>query len=450
MKKSLLALAALASVASVAHAQDGIQLYGVLDAGVVQATNSGNISPDFVTGQTPTSAPYLIKNPNLGTVTGMMNGGESATRWGIKGNEDLGQGRKVGFTLESGFSINNGQLATSGLAGSSNVYSNADTSLNGQLFGRQAHLDLSDPTYGMLQIGRVYNVQADIITGGYDPVDFQMFSPINFSGSYGGAGLTDNFRVDNSLKYIKNYGNYTFKYLHSFGGISNSYGARSSDQASLGYENHRFGVQAAYEYTHDVSSLGFPGVFTTNPTSGTAPVGGVPLPNSVSATFFDLRSLMLAGKYNFNSKFTVKGGYELIQYSAASNYASADQYLTSIYSYTLSSVANGYNKTVNVFWLGGNYNVTDRIKLSAGYYYAAQLPGADAGALQAGADRYASLAVEYYISKRTNFYAAVMNDTKTGSEAYYLSGTGAVNNVTSGTAFPSTFNTYGIGVRTKF
>ena len=370
----------------------------------------------------------------------MMNGGESATRWGIKGNEDLGQGRKVGFTLESGFSINNGQLATSGLAGSSNIYSNADTSLNGQLFGRQAHLDLSDPMYGMLQIGRVYNVQADIITGGYDPVDFQMFSPINFSGSYGGGGFTDNFRVDNSLKYIKNYGNYTFKYLHSFGGISNSYGARSSDQASLGYENARFGLQTAYEYTHDVSNIGFPGTFTSSAISTGA--SGVPIPNSVNVSYFDLRSFMIAGKYNFNSKFTVKGGVELIQYSAPSN-LSADQALTSIYSYTVANVGlasqNGFNKTVNVFWLGGNYNVTDRIKLSAGYYYAAQLPGAENGVQLNGADRYASFAAEYYLSKRTNFYAAVMNDTKTGSEA-----------LNYGIGYPSVFNTYGIGVRTKF
>ncbi len=425
MKKSLIAFAALSAVAGMAQAQDGVQLYGVLDAGVVQATNNADVSPTFVTGVVPTG--NLAKAPNVGTVLGVMNGGESATRWGIKGSEDLGQGRKAFFVLESGFSIANGTLNNAGLAGSSNVFSAADTSMNGQLFGRQALVGLSDPHYGELQIGRVYNVSTDIITGGYDPVNFQMFSPINFSGVYGGGGLTDNFRVDNSLKYIKSFGNYKFKYLHSFGGISNSYGARSSDQASFGYENNRFGVQAAYEYTHDVSSLGNPADL-----AGTS----TPIPNAVSAQFFDLRSFLLAGKYYINQKFAVKGGYELMMYSPASNYNS-DKQLTSIYTYTLSATSQGYNKTDNVFWLGADYDLTSRIKLSAGYYYISQLPGAVNGTQLNGTDRYASFAAEYYLSKRTNFYAAIMNDTKSGA-------------IAAGTGYPSTFDTYGVGIRHMF
>ncbi|MDE2422654.1 MAG: porin [Betaproteobacteria bacterium] len=454
MKKSLLALAALASVASVAHAEDGVQLYGIIDVGVAQMTNTSDFSPNFVTGAVPTG--NLAKAANVGTALGMMNGGQSATRWGIKGSEDLGSGRKVGFTLESGFSVGNGQLASAGLAGSSNLFSAADTSLNGQLFGRQAHLDLSDRQLGSLQIGRVYNLMADVTAGGYDPVDFQMFSPISFSGNYGGGGLTDNYRIDNSLKYIKEYGNYKFKYLHSFGGRSNSYTGGSSDQASLAYENSRFGVSAAYEYSHDVTNLSNPGYLDTSnvftqPSGISAlasPTSGVPIPNAVSVTYYDLRALQLAGKYNINSKFGVKGGYELLAYMPASNYA-ADSALTQVYGYTVSGQANGGMKNVNVFWLGGNYNVTDRIKLSAGYYYVAQLPGSTAAGTtsQAGASRFASLAAEYYISKRTNLYAAVMNDTVTGSQAAGNNGYVA----TTGTAqYPTVFNTYGIGVRTKF
>ncbi len=429
MKKSLLALAALASVASVAHAQDGIQLYGVLDAGVVQATNAADISPTFVTGLVPTGS--SAKAADRGTVLGMMNGGESATRWGIKGSEDLGSGRKVSFTLESGFSIGNGTLAQAGLAGSSTNLSAADTSLNGQLFGRQAHLDLSDATYGTLQIGRVYNLQADIVAGGYDPVDFQMFSPIAFSGFYGGGGTTDNFRIDNSLKYIKNYGNYTFKYLHSFGGVSNSYNARSSDQATLGYENARFGLQGGYQYTHDVSELAVPGTLLSSAVS--TGVSGVPIPNAVAVTYNDLRSYILAGKYNFNQKLTVKGGYEFVQYLPPSNFA-ADQQLTSIYTYTVASSTAGVAKQYNVYWLGADYNLSERIKLSGGYYWVTLQAGGTSGD---GYDKYASVAAEYYLSKRTNFYAAVMNDTKQGAAA-------------AGAGYPSTFNTYGIGVRTKF
>ncbi|MDE2057170.1 MAG: porin, partial [Betaproteobacteria bacterium] len=429
MKKSLLALAALASVASVANAQDGVQLYGVIDAGIAQSTNNSDVSSTFVTGIVPTGNEAKAKN--LGTTLGMMNGGESATRWGIKGNEDLGQGRKVGFTLESGFSVANGQLAYSGLAGGSNYQSTADTSLNGQLFGRQAHLDLSDAHLGALQIGRVYNLQADIVTGGYDPVNFQMFSPINFSGFYGGGGATDNFRIDNSLKYNKKFGNYSFNLLYSLGGRSNSYTAGSSEQATVGYENSRFGLQGGYQYTHDVTSIGTPGTIT-NTVSSTVTTT-IPTPNSVAVTYNDLRSYILAGKYNFNQKLTVKGGYEFVQYLPPSNYSS-DSVITNVYNYTVASSAPGGSKQYNVYWLGADYDLSDRIKLSGGYYWVTLQAGGTAGD---GYDKYASVAAEYYLSKRTNFYAAVMNDTKQGAAA-------------AGPAYPSTFNTYGIGVRTKF
>ncbi|KRH79640.1 outer membrane porin protein precursor [Ferrovum sp. JA12] len=438
MKKSLLALAALASVASVAHAQDGIQLYGVLDMGVAQATNNQDISKNgFVTGLTPTSAPYLGKSPVTGTVDGLINGGQSATRWGIKGSEDLGSGRKAFFVLESGFNLANGQLATSGLAGSSNVFSNADTSLNGQLFGRQAYLGLSDNQLGQLEIGRVYNVFADVISGGYDPVNFQEFSPINFSGFYGGGGQTDNFRVDNSLKYEKTFGNYKVKYLHSFGGISNSYNAGSSDQASVGYENSRFGVQAGYQYTHDVTGISFPGSLTSyTPSTGyAAPTNGIPVPNGVNVTYNDLRAALLAGRYNVNQRLSLKGGIEYITYTPASNYA-ADATLTNVYSYTIVGQQNGINKDFHVFFAGGTYDLTPKQKISAGYYWITVR--ADGGS---GYDKYASVAYEYYLSKRTNFYAAVMNDTK--------SGVAAVGYPTV-SAYPSVFNTYGVGVRHLF
>jgi predicted porin len=89
-----------------------------------------------------------------------------------------------------------------------------------------------------------------------------------------------------------------------------------------------------------------------------------------------------------------------------------------------------------VFWLGADYDLTSRIKLSAGYYYISQLPGAVNGTQLNGTDRYASFAAEYF-SKGTNFYAAIMNDTKSGA-------------IAAGTGYPSTFDTYGVGIRHMF
>ncbi|MGB8517320.1 MAG: porin, partial [Gallionella sp.] len=225
MKKSLIAVAILGAFAASAQAetvfntaQSQLDLYGVLDLGVVQMTNAGNISPNFVTGAVPTGN---ANNARIGTVRGMMNGGESQSRWGIKGSEDLGDGNKAFFQLESAFDLGSGNLATSGLAGGNthptgqaaginNGAMIADTALNGQLFNRMALIGVSNTDLGALTFGRQYSLQLDIIGsigGGYDPVNAQMFSPINFSGSYGGGGVTDNSRVDNAIKYAKKFGN---------------------------------------------------------------------------------------------------------------------------------------------------------------------------------------------------------------------------------------------------
>ena len=86
MKKSLIAVAALAAVGA-ASAQSSVTLYGVVDTGygVVQTkTEQGG-----VTTKTRT--------------TGLMSGNLSGSRWGLKGQEDLGNGLSAVFNVETGF-----------------------------------------------------------------------------------------------------------------------------------------------------------------------------------------------------------------------------------------------------------------------------------------------------------------------------------------------------------
>src|SRR5690606_2453266 len=82
MKKSLLALAVIGAFAGTAQAQ--VTVYGMLDTGII-------ISDD---GQERT--------------TQMGSGIGGATRWGIRGSEDLGNGLKAHFVLESGFNSDDG------------------------------------------------------------------------------------------------------------------------------------------------------------------------------------------------------------------------------------------------------------------------------------------------------------------------------------------------------
>jgi predicted porin len=79
MKKSLLALAALTAFAGVASAQSSVTLFGVVD---LAATKS-----------------MPIRERSL-----MTTDGNSSSRLGFRGVEDLGGGLKAGFWLEGALS----------------------------------------------------------------------------------------------------------------------------------------------------------------------------------------------------------------------------------------------------------------------------------------------------------------------------------------------------------
>ncbi|MBP0633089.1 porin, partial [Cupriavidus sp. AcVe19-1a] len=79
-------------------AQSSVTLYGVIDANVEYVNHAGVV---------PTAANGF--NPGPGNdVYRLTSGGLSGSRWGLRGNEDLGGGIKALFVLESGFGIDNG------------------------------------------------------------------------------------------------------------------------------------------------------------------------------------------------------------------------------------------------------------------------------------------------------------------------------------------------------
>jgi predicted porin len=235
------------------------------------------------------------------------------------------------------------------------------------------------------------NLMLDNIPG-YDPVNAQMFSPINFSGSYGGGGLTDNGRADNAIKYTKNVLGVTVNALYGFGGMSNNNTTRSQEQIGLGYETNRYGVQGVYEIVHDATAISYNA------------------PNSVKATFSDLRSSQVTARYTVLDNLTLKAGWENRNFGTPSNFA-ADQTLPSIYGYSIGAYASGVTKTDNTYWAGANYSANPTSKVSVGYYTTRTNPY---GTTAANTVNYVSALYDYYFSKRTNLYVGVMNATKTG------------------------------------
>lgn len=107
MKHSILCCAVTGALASGAAFAADTQIYGVIDTGFSVRNNQ-----------------YV--NGNSDTTTRMVSGQYIGSRFGIKGSEDLGNGYKAGFVLESSIKTDDGSLGQ-----------------GGRLWGREARVYLS-------------------------------------------------------------------------------------------------------------------------------------------------------------------------------------------------------------------------------------------------------------------------------------------------------------------
>lgn len=137
MKKLVMAAAVLGAFAGTAQAQTSVTLYGIAD---------GDLRFDHT---------------NIGTLKSVDSGGESGSRWGIRGSEDLGGGLKANFIFEQGIDITDNSVpqgsigggASGGFGGSS---TQNHSSTGSRLFGRIATVGLAGG-FGEIRFGRGYN-----------------------------------------------------------------------------------------------------------------------------------------------------------------------------------------------------------------------------------------------------------------------------------------------------
>jgi predicted porin len=94
MKKSLFALAAMGAFAGAAQAQSSVTVYGILDVGYL---GSASRSP-AVTSTVQGTGPTTVKSQN----SQFGQSGQTSSRLGFRGTEDLGGGTAAYFTLELG------------------------------------------------------------------------------------------------------------------------------------------------------------------------------------------------------------------------------------------------------------------------------------------------------------------------------------------------------------
>lgn len=221
MKPSRLALAILAGFVSLAAVQDHLTLYSVVDAGI-HWTDNGGVKT------------WLPESDN-----------NAASRVGIKGTEDLGNGLKGVFTLESGFNADDGTLASPG-----------------KPFNRQAWVGLNGG-FGEVRLGRqatAFKTAVDAIDpfGGagqlaiYDAAGYVPGAAATRPG-VGGSNLWVE-RADNVLSYATpNFSGFSGSVNYIFGEArgSNSDGRQIS--AQLGYDNGPLAVQLGYHRANDLA-----------------------------------------------------------------------------------------------------------------------------------------------------------------------------------------------------
>ncbi|MFJ1259796.1 porin [Cupriavidus sp. CuC1] len=308
-KKTYLAgAAALASTVGLAHAQSGVTLYGVVDVPIAYANHQS------------TGAPSI--NPVTGVVTRKSggnrfsletNGGLSGSRWGLRGEEDLGGGLRALFVLESGFGADTGQSLQ-----------------GGRLFGRKAYVGLQSDRLGQLTFGRQDTTMFNLL-GNFSPTKYALlFEPIV-------ALLGPTYGQDNVVRYSGVYGPLTAMAHYSFGaglpllgttplagqGTGETPGhARDNTSYGVGfsYLNNTFGVAATYDQWNPAVTPG---------STGTVKKA------ALAATYYLGRAKLVAG-YRWGQNKDPGGGTLL-----------RDDY----------------------WWAGVNYQATSALSLSLAYYY---------------------------------------------------------------------------------
>lgn len=208
MKKNLIAVAALALLSGAAMAQSSVTVYGNIDLGLLTQKNAGNGS------------------------TQVYNGGISPSIWGFRGAEDLGDGLKVSFNLESHFSADTG-------AGTATF------------FRRQSNVSFSSPNMGALTLGNMYS-PAVLAFAATDPRGLRE----NFSGlypwAYNSGALTAGNNGNNDVGvFIQN----AIAYSNTLGpvGLSGAYSVSETKGSvvSLGLTySGPLSLSAAYQATN--------------------------------------------------------------------------------------------------------------------------------------------------------------------------------------------------------
>lgn len=372
MKKTLAALAVLGAFAGSAAAAD-VTLYGVVDYGFLYN--------------------YTDNQKADGTSTddntfGLQSGVDSGSCWGIKGVEDLGNGLKVGFQLESGFNADDGTLSK---------YNEKQN----RIFGRQATLSVYSD-FGTLTFGRMGALSS--AAGTYDVV-YSIGDAFD-GGDNDVFGLYGASRYDNTVAYQSpKFAGLQVTTMYSFKQDSNVAKEKfSGDEGDFSSSKRYAGVALTGEYGPAQFVAAYE--LTKYGSNGTK-----------RELDKDANVFFLGGNYDFGvAKVFAMGQY----FNGLTTAPTLDDMLVSATDATGATVATdgvkgfGFNVGTQVPAAGGLITV-------GGYYSNFEQDGVVAGKEKHEGDYYGLAArYEYDLSKRTMLYAGagygVESRDKVGTE----------------------------------
>ena len=400
-----------------------IDLYGILDIGLGYLEHSYPGSDVLAS----TINPYNL-NASPNSFTGLYNGGISMSRVGIKGEADLGEGRKAFFRLESAINVTTGVLSNNGQAVYNNIgglrSANSASAINGQWFSRAAYLGVSDQHWGSVEFGRTVNLAFDQVVE-YDPVQAALlYSPLGYSGGIGGGlGATENTRLNNSVRYENHVGGINLGLQYKFAADKSSENAGYGWVAMLGYSQGPFSIKGTASET-------------TNSVSWPVQYSNV-VPPDPNVQVENTKGYMLSALYHITPAATAKAGYESLEVWAPSNPNLNVQDYFGIILPKPSVNATG-QQHFELWWVGGDYKFTPDFDVGVGFYDIDTYNHPEANK-QYLATAF-SLLADYSFTRRVDAYAGTM--------LTHYSGPG-LNKHAPIDAYSSNA-LYGVGVRFKF
>ncbi|MEO8004183.1 MAG: porin [Betaproteobacteria bacterium] len=309
------------------------------------------------TGPGGSQVPYPASN--MSSQTGLFNGALSTSSWGIRANREIGaDGLKAFVVLDSAFNPATGQLTDQSHNEAINsrypTTAYATSSLNGQIFSKEAVAGFSQDKWGKIGFGRNTNPIGDVL-GSYSPLQKSGLFSIYGNGVYGaGGGISENGRIDNSIKYTNKIGKVNFGLLYGLGSNGGLKDGNKGYSGNLGFETGRFGVQLVYQQFKDV-------IKTSSDST---------LSNVIDLTTYDQTAILLVAKYKWTDALHMQTGVGQARLRTASPDPNIP-FISNLYGEDVapgkSTAYVGQVQKIETAHLGFDYDLTE--KLNAGVAY---------------------------------------------------------------------------------